>query len=212
MTSDKHILKYENVTVRQGDMAVLDDFNLAIKPQEKVILTGPSGVGKTTVLRLPLGFRRPDAGRVLFDGEEIDGDTVWSVRRRIAYVSQDVALGHGTVREFVDRAFSYRANSERTPMIQKINEALERLKLPAAILGKDLADISGGEKQRVAIAVSILLERDVFLLDEITSALDRELKKHVLDLFLNEPQWTVLAISHDAPPDSGHARTIRMTG
>jgi len=65
------------------------------------------------------------------------------------------------------------------------------------VLRKDTSELSGGEKQRLAIIVSILLERKVFLLDEVTSSLDKQLKKKVINYFIERDDWTIVAISHD---------------
>ncbi len=204
------IFEFRNVSLRTETKTVLDNFNLTVRSGEKVMMTGPSGVGKTTILRLPLGFRRPDAGQVLFRGQPVNGPTAWRIRREVAYVSQDVALGHGTAREFIDRTFSYRANMAAKPTAAALEGTLERLHLPTAILAQELADVSGGEKQRLGILVALLLGRRVFLLDEITSALDPALKAEMLTIFLENPDWTVLAVSHDTPPSLPAVRQVKL--
>ena len=210
MTKPAAVFAFENVSIGNPEGAILDGFNLTVKPREKVLITGRSGIGKTTIFRLILGFRKPQDGQVLFRGEKVDSQIAWRVRRQVAYVSQDVALGHGTVRDFFDRVFSYRANAEIAPDERGIREMLDRLQMPPAILGKDLADISGGEKQRIGISAAILLQRQIFLLDEITAALDPDLKRDVMKIFLEKPEWTVLAIAHDTSQAAGNARTVRL--
>lgn len=210
MNNHLNILEYDRVTVCNDGESVLENFCLKLRKGEKVVITGRSGVGKTTVLRLPLGFRRPDAGHVLYKGTKIDEHLVWDVRREVAYISQDVALGHGTVQQFLDRMFSYRVNASLRSGRKQLAEELARLELPVSILKKSLADISGGEKQRIGILAALLLKRDIFLLDEITAALDPHLKQHIMTMFFKEPAWTVLAVSHDAPAETVGIREVKL--
>ena len=77
-------------------------------------------------------------------------------------------------------------------------EYLRQFQLDPAILRKDFSSLSGGEKQRVMLIAGLLMNRNVFLLDEITASLDVELRKQVVDLFASRGDWTVLAVSHDA--------------
>ena len=74
---------------------------------------------------------------------------------------------------------------------------MKELELNQDILEKNFENLSGGEKQRIGILIALMLERDVFLLDEVTSALDSELKKKVVDHFLKHKDWTLFIISHD---------------
>ena len=87
-------------------------------------------------------------------------------------------------------------NRENLPPEERIKETLEKLRLKNDILDKDSSVVSGGEKQRIAIARSLLQNKSVFLADEITSALDAESKKAVLELFKKE-QFTMISVSHD---------------
>ncbi|MFO7821441.1 MAG: ATP-binding cassette domain-containing protein [Lentisphaeria bacterium] len=210
MTPPENIFRFANVTASNREIPILENFDLTVKAGEKVVLKGRSGIGKTTVLRLLLGFRKPDSGRVFFRDEEVDEDTVWKVRREVAYVSQDVALGHGTVADFIDTVFSYRANQGRRPDGGRINSFLKTFELPEEILDKELADVSGGEKQRIAVLVALLLGRKTFILDEITAALDPDLRDKVMGFFLHDPAVTVLAVSHDVNTDLTGVRQVDM--
>ena len=190
-------VQLEEIDVELGGKTVLDGVSLTVRRGEKVRLTGPSGSGKTTVLRCVLGFVVPQSGRILVDGQELTPDTVWDLRQRLAYVAQEPELGDGTVREILERPFTYRANRMQRDNLERIPDLFERLYLPQGLLDADAGEISGGEKQRVALVSAMLLDRTIFLLDEASSALDRRARDAVVDVFRSEPDWAVLAVSHE---------------
>lgn len=192
------MIRYENVAVNRGGVDVLRGFDLEVARGEKVLIYGKSGMGKSTILKLLLGFTYPDSGSVHFDGMEIDRHTVWEVRKRTAYVSQDLDIGEGVVSDFIDTVFSHKTNRHLLDAREERLEGLMgMLELPQKILEKDFADISGGEKQRVALLLSMMLDREVYLLDEVTSAVDLELKRRLVEHFASTDGATVLAVSHD---------------
>ena len=174
-----------------------EDFSLSLGPGEKVLLTGPSGCGKSTVLRCFLGFVVPDAGSVSIDDTEMTADTVWRLRQHVAYVAQEPDLGTGTAAQAIERPFHYRANAGLRRNLERIPELFERFHLGRELLHKDVGALSGGEKQRIALVSAILLDRRIFLLDEVTSALDRVSKQAVADYFRSREDATMLIVAHD---------------
>lgn len=194
-----------------GERKVLGGFDLRVERGEKVLVYGESGIGKSTLLRLLLGFAVPDAGEVLFAGRPLCPAAAWEARRRVAYVGQDLDVAGGRVGEFFDRSLGYKANASRRPESREVAETLESLELEPGLLEKDLADISGGERQRASLALALLLRRDLFLLDEVTSALDVPMKRKVIEAFASRPAWTVLTVSHDHHwLDDGRMRVVEM--
>lgn len=191
------LICYQNVTVTRKGADILKGFNLEIQRGEKVLVYGKSGIGKSTVLKLLLGFTRPDRGAVFFDDHPLDRKQVWEVRKRIAYVSQDLDIGQGRVSDFISHVMGYKVNASIGTSDEKLDNAMSLLELEPSILDKSLEEISGGEKQRVALACALLLERDVYLLDEATSAVDLELKKKVVRHFTSLEDVTLLCVSHD---------------
>ena len=88
---------------------------------------------------------------------------------------------------------------------------MDFLRLPASVLDDEYEKLSGGEKQRIAILIALLLKRNIFLLDEVTSFLDAELKKKIITFFTQNREWTVLAISHDPDwLDADNIKVIRL--
>jgi putative ABC transport system ATP-binding protein len=193
---NSELIKYENIGISFENKNILSGFNLRIKKKQKVLLRGKSGVGKTTLLKMILGFTRPAEGTLYFQGQKIDSKTCWEARRKISYVAQDTDLGEGKVKNLLNEISSYRVNKEKLDF-NKLRTFMRKLELEVDILDKNFQELSGGEKQRIGILISLFLNRDIYLLDEVTSALDVNLKKRVADYFLAQEDWTLLVISHD---------------
>ena len=196
MYMDKNIIEYRDLSIIHSHQKVLENFNLTIKEGEKVLIRGKSGTGKSTLFLCLLGLMRPSGGDVYFKDLPVNGNSVSLVRTKVAYVPQDVDVGRDSVNEFFDTIFSYNAVGF-TPSFEKIQRLLEWFELDDSILKKEFKSLSGGEKQRIVLILSLLLERNVLLLDEPTSSLDSSLKSKVVDYFVNDPSLTVVVISHD---------------
>ena len=206
------MIQFKNITKQFSAHFVLQDFSFEIQKAEKINITGRSGIGKTTIFKLLLGFVKPDKGEILFEGEVLNDKTIWELRKRIVYISQDLNIGTGKVSQLFDDTLSLKANAElKAKSLHSLNEYLTQFELNETILNKDIEDLSGGEKQRVAIINGLLLQRDIYLLDEISSALDKELKQKVIDYFYLHADFTVLSISHDNYiPENTTIRTLKL--
>ena len=206
------MFRLEHLTKQFSDQFVLEDFSFDIQDGEKIIVSGRSGIGKTTLFRLLLGFEQPDSGKIYFENELLTEVTVWNLRQRVAYVSQDLNIGRGNLQAFFNETLSLKTNVEyKSSSLGELEELLNAFELPDTLLQKNIEELSGGEKQRVAIINALLLKRNIFFLDEITSALDKSLKAKVLDYFLLNPAFTVLSISHDNYlPTEAVTRTLKL--
>jgi len=210
--SAPNALEAKDLDIRFGKQVVLHGFSLSLGPGEKALLTGPSGCGKSTVLRCFLGFVVPDAGLVSIEGATLTADTVWRLRQRVAYVGQEPDLGTGTTAQAIERPFHYRVNASLRHNLDRIAELFEQFHLSRDLLHKDIGSLSGGEKQRIALVSAILLDRRVFLLDEVTSALDRVSKQAVVDYFRGRQDATALIVAHDPEVFSFIPRVILVGG
>jgi putative ABC transport system ATP-binding protein len=206
------MFKLEHITKQFSDQYVLQDFSFEILQGEKIIVSGRSGIGKTTLFRLLLGFEQPDNGNMFFEDKLLTETNIWDLRRRVAYVSQDLNIGRGNLQAFFNETLSLKANiTHKTDSLSRLIELLAYFELPDSLLLKNIEDLSGGEKQRVTIINALLLKRDIFFLDEITSALDKSLKIKVLNFFLLNPDFTVLLISHDNyVPENAQTRILKL--
>jgi len=192
------VIKLVNVSLAYNGKAVLEDFSLEIKTGAKVVILGKSGLGKSSLFSLILGFTTPNKGKIFFDGSPVDKKSIWGIRKKVAYVDQDVSIADGNVSSWLDFVFHLKANGSAGFDRKKVKGFLDFFELGVNVLGKDTSELSGGEKQRLAIIASILLERKVFLLDEVTSSLDKHLKKKVINYFIERDDCIVIAISHDS--------------
>jgi subfamily B ATP-binding cassette protein MsbA len=157
---------------------VVRDFDLRIRAGEVVALVGENGSGKTTVASLLLRFYDPTRGAVRIDGTDLRNVTLASLRRQIAYVSQNVVLFNDTIRRniaFGDTAYS-EAEIEAAARAALAHDFIVN-ELPDgydAVVGEGGAKLSGGQRQRISLARALLRDPRIFVMDEATSALDVE--------------------------------------
>ena len=196
MTKPAPLIQFDQVGVTIRDKAMLTGISFALNVGDKAVFRGKSGAGKSTVLKTLLGLYPLAKGTVYFQGSPLDKAVIAEIRRCAAYIGQEPVLGAETVREALLLPFQFKAHSRSKPSEAKLVEALHTLHLPEAILSQDCSRVSGGEKQRIALARGLLLGKSLYLLDEVTSALDAESKQAVFDVFAS-PKLTVLSVAHD---------------
>lgn len=190
------LIRFERVSVSVSGKPLLIQICFALQQGEKAVIQGPSGAGKSTVLKTLLGLYPLDEGEILFEGRPFDRATINAIRHQTAYIGQEPVLGARGVRDSLLLPFSFKANRAHAPGDIEVQEALEQLGLPPTLLLQDCATVSGGEKQRIAIARARLMRKKLYLLDEVTSNLDPVSTAAVLDFF-DDPSFTVLSVAHD---------------
>ncbi|MFF3243196.1 thiol reductant ABC exporter subunit CydD [Streptomyces sp. NPDC002870] len=195
-------LELEGVTVRHAGRseASLDAASLVVAPGETVALVGPSGVGKSTLLDVLLGFVEPAEGRVRVGGADLASLDLDGWRQQIAWVPQRPYLFAGTVAENVRLA---RPDADDTAVREALRDAGAYefvTALPRGVdtlLGEDGAGISAGQRQRLALARAFLADRPLLLLDEPTAALDGETEAGIVDAVRRLAEGrTVLLVVH----------------
>lgn len=190
------LIQFKDINLSFHDKKVFENFNMNVKKGEKILLSGPSGKGKSTLFKLLLGFQKPDSGDILFKGKPLDKNNLKYFRRDLGYVSQDVDLINKNIWDLIHEIFSYKQNRHIKINKDNVLDIAKFLNLPEAILEKEVSQLSGGERQRIGLIICILLDREVWLLDEVTSGLDKDMKQKVVDYILEQDK-TVLIISHD---------------
>lgn len=200
----------EDLELRPGDSSLFSGLNLSLDPGEKVVLTAPSGFGKSTLLRCLLGFVPVVSGTIHIFGSLLTPHLAWQLRARMAYVDQEPDLGENSVDSFLAQPFSYKMNQHLQPDSDRIRSLMSQLHLPHSLLDKKVTTLSGGEKQRVALIGALLLNRDLLLMDEPTSALDQETACAVAHLLNTMKELSVLAISHDRSLVNAFDRTLDL--
>lgn len=189
-------ISIDNLTLDYDGHTLFEDISFEVHSGQKVCISGPSGCGKSSLLRAMLGFVRPQQGTITIDNQPINNKTVWSLRHHIGYITQEPDLGSLSVLERISQPFDYKANAHLQWQIAAVHECFDRFNLPHKLLSKQTTDLSGGEKQRIAIIIALLLDRPLLLMDEPTSALDKE-SKQILKTILTELQKTIIFISHE---------------
>ena len=184
---------------------LLRNFNLHIKPGEKIGLIGRSGAGKSTIVNLLLRFYEPQSGCIKIDGQNIEYVNQDSLRASIGLVTQDTSLLHRSVRDNViygrpdateEEVIEALKKAKVFEFIPELTDAKGRKGLDAHV-GERGVKLSGGQRQRIAIARVMLKDAPILLLDEATSALDSEVEVAIqesLDQMMENK--TVIAIAH----------------
>jgi ATP-binding cassette subfamily B protein len=194
-------IKFENVTFGYHEEAdVLNKFNLAIKPGERVALIGPSGGGKSTIAKLLFRFYNLQDGRVLIDEMDIAEVTQDSLRASIALVPQDPILFHRSLMENIRYAKPEASDEEviRAAKLAHAHEFISSFRQGyETLVGERGVKLSGGERQRVAISRAILKNAPILVLDEATSSLDSESEMLIQDALKELMQGrTTIVIAH----------------
>lgn len=195
----KDILKHKSLKIKQGDW---------------VGIMGESGVGKSTILELLLGFYQVDAGCIRVDGKPLEEIDLYDLRRSVSYVPQEPVLRQGTIRDNLllvkpDAAQAQlRDAAERTGILAQIEGGLDRE------VGEQGMALSGGERQRIAIARCLLEDKKVIFLDEATSQLDEAAQEAMAELLRQVQKAkgaTVLSVAHRLEFNRFADETIRIS-
>ncbi len=196
------LLDVQNLSLRFGENLVLRDISFTLDPGEVKVVMGPSGSGKSSLLRCLNLLERPTGGRILLNGEEITapGADVRAVRRQIGFVFQQFGLfRHLDALRNVALAPIQLLKLSRRQAFERAERELARVDM-LAHAHKYPAQLSGGQQQRVAIARALAMDPQLILFDEPTSALDPELSREV-SVIINKLYLegiTMLCVTHDA--------------
>jgi ABC-type multidrug transport system ATPase subunit len=190
-------IETDNLSCDVAGHRLFGGLTLRVERGQRVRIAGPSGCGKTTLLKTFMGFVPAASGTIRIEGVELNDASVWTLRHKLAYLAQEPDLGAGLVLPRFREPFAYRRNADVRFDADRLGQWLDFFYLPDAILHKELKSLSGGEKQRLALILAILLGRTIFLLDEPVSAMDAAGRKRFLQVFQEHPDWTAVFISHD---------------
>ena len=192
------MLELKNISKQFGQKVIFNHFNLSI-PEGKILsLVGPSGGGKTTLLRMLAGLEKIDSGQVIYDDEVIAIEHLGH-RNLLGFVFQDFQLfPHLTVLDNLILSPIKSMNVSKEEAIQKARDLLKRLGLEEHENAYPYS-LSGGQKQRVALARAMMVNPKIIGYDEPTSALDPELRQEVEKLILQNQKLSItqIVVTHD---------------
>src|SRR3990167_3498950 len=194
------MIKLKNVTKKFGDITALSDVSFEVDKGDFVFITGPSGAGKTTILKLILREVLPDNGKVIFDGidvTEASKKEIPQIRKKIGVVFQDFkVLPERTLRENVEVALAVSGipQSEWPSRVDKILELVGLSKRSELFPSQ----LSGGELERVSLARALVVNPKLILADEPTGNLDWDTADEIMDLFekINDQGKTIIMATH----------------
>jgi ABC-type methionine transport system ATPase subunit len=190
------MIKLNNICVNYGSNTILNTFNLEVMEGEFLGIVGPSGIGKSTLLRVIAGLLNPSSGEIWIQNEllspSLKTKEKQKITKKIGYIFQDFSLFPNMT------VFNNLAIVQK----EKDNNQIETLLKQFGIYDKKDAypdELSGGQKQRVAIARALVLNPSILLIDEATSSLDSELTKEFMDYMtvLNKQGMTMVFITHE---------------
>ncbi|AAX72068.2 TPA: amino acid ABC transporter ATP-binding protein [Streptococcus pyogenes] len=192
------MLELKNISKQFGQKTIFDGFNLTVQDGEVLSLVGPSGGGKTTLLRMLAGLESIDSGQVFYNGEDVGIDHLEN-RNLLGFVFQDFQLfPHLTVLDNLTLSPTITMGKQKSDAKEKALDLLARLGL------KEHAQVypyslSGGQKQRVALARAMMIDPQIIGYDEPTSALDPELRQTVEALIVQNREMgiTQIVVTHD---------------
>lgn len=195
--NQNHLLQFVNVSMGFNGRHLFKDFNLTVDNNEVVGLTGQSGSGKSTLLRIAVDLMSPLSGEVYVLGRPVSDWDPRNLRRNVILVLQESQMFPNTVRDNLSWGLMIHNETVDDDSLLKI---LEEVKLTSIDLDDDASNLSGGEKQRIAIARALLMKPKALLLDEPTASLDTTSAlavEEVLDELIESHRIGILMVTHN---------------
>ncbi len=201
------MVEVKNLGFEVENKIILNKLNLVVKKGEKILLSTKSGSGKSTLLKLIMAFKKITTGEIIVDKLLVNKNNIREIRKKISYMSQNQFFPNMTVIEFFDYIFSFEEN-KNINYKENFEIYMKSLCLTKVIYNEKLENLSGGEKQRIAFVINLILNRDIWLLDEPTASVDYEMKKIIEGYILNNNK-TVILVSHDNHWDFERFREVK---
>lgn len=206
------MLHIENASIAYGNDILFSRFNLHLKRGEIISISGSSGCGKTSLLNAILGFTPLQEGRITVNNIVLGKNSIDLIRKQIAWIPQELALPTEWVREMIQLPFGLKANRSVPFSETQLFSCFAELGLESELYHKRVNEISGGQRQRMMIAVASMIGKPLIVVDEPTSALDSGSTERVLAFLRRQTQkgTAILAVSHDKEFAEGCDRHIIM--
>ena len=191
------MINIENISISFGNLTLFRGLDLQVHYGESVCICGGSGSGKSSLLKAVLGFVPLSEGTIKVDGTLLAPRTADHIRKKIAWIPQELALPSEWVSEMVRMPFELKANREAGFSKERLMDYFVSLGLEEKLYDKRVNEVSGGQRQRISIARAILKNPPILILDEATSALDTESERLVQEALERLMKTrTTIAIAH----------------
>lgn len=189
-----------DISIQFGEERVFDHLSCEVKRGGFACITGVSGCGKSSLLKALIGLVPISGGEIKIGEHELNEKTCNIVRRGMVYLPQELSFPSETINEFVTHIQKVGRVKDVHKSMDELYKNLNLLGLEKEILGKRMSEVSGGQRQRLMLATLALLDRELWLLDEPTAALDEASRDLVINFLRAKQQEgkTIVAVSHDA--------------
>lgn len=202
------ILSLTDISYQVEQRQILNKVNLEVQAGDFLTLTGPSGGGKSTLLKIIASLISPSDGEIIFEGQNQRDYEITTYRQLVSYCFQQPSLFGQTVADNLQFPFVIR--NEPSSQVQ-IEQALTKVNLPTSYLNKNITELSGGEKQRVALLRNTMFLPKILLLDEVTVGLDArsiEIVHQFIKQLWQEAGLTIIQITHNQAELSQAAKVL----
>lgn len=187
--NNNHIYEADSLSLEFNNELIFSDLSFNIEPKDKVLIQGVSGSGKSSLVKLLLGYYRNYNGVLKYKEKDIKNVSSKLITQQVIYLSQDTYLFQGTVRENIELGDFFTQ--------KQLIETLDKVGLnPELFLDITIKTLSGGQRQKVALARALIRRPEVLICDEITSSLDKESSILIENLLLSLSELTVIMITH----------------
>ena len=192
-------ITFKNISYNYSDKKVLENINISFEKGHKYVITGESGSGKSTLLKILIGFLKDYSGNVLYDDTELKEISPTSIYNNISYIDQNIYLFNGTIKENITLGQDFSDHDlyealDKSCLLNFINELPDGIN---TIIKENGKNISGGQRQRIALARAIIRKIKFIILDEGTSALDKENAKEIEDTLISSEDLCVIFVTHN---------------
>lgn len=203
-------INFDHVSFTFDNRKIIESFSTTIPAGAHVALMGESGAGKSTLINSIVGLTLPSSGEIKVAGFSVDAAHIYQIRSFTAWLPQDVNFPYETAMEALLAPYSLRVNKNLRFDREVCLSLFEKIGLDAAVIDKEIKNISGGERQRLMLVSALMLNKKILLLDEPTSALDGTTRDLFASFLKSLAGTTILAITHDEHFASSFDRTITL--
>ncbi|WP_125566432.1 ABC transporter ATP-binding protein [Companilactobacillus insicii] len=192
-----NIFELTNLSYQVGEKKILKNISLNIEQGKYITVVGPSGSGKSTLMRILASMISATSGEALFNGKKISSYEPTEYRRRVSYAFQQPTLFGKTIKDNLEFPYIVRGKEFDKDQVVKF---LNYVNLDESYINKSVNDVSGGEKQRIALLRNLIFPPEVLITDEVTTGLDTENKEivhSILNRFNQDDGLTILRVTHD---------------